>query len=379
MERLNAEEFNKLLTPVSQESVSGENYEYDELYLALDELALGTEESEMGDSVIEGKDPDYRTLYKNTLSLWSKTRDLRVASFFTLSSLCLFGLDGLKDGLSLIEYLVKEQFDTFYPQLDPDDDNDPTERINILAMLSPTDGAFSDAYHVLAHIRDLKLVPELDYTLRDYLVLTGYLDSKEDKDLSSLLAQIATVPVSSVTAQLEKVEQILVINQNLCSIFNEKVGDKGYLTMDSMDHELNYLKSLYSSVIKNSNQSLADSTESSDEQGLSNGSNEALVANETNSGNAKAVALKAQDPLLAPQAFNLESYKVKNRNDALLLLKKSAEYFQVAEPTSPVPFLINRALKMANMNFMDLLGEIDQNALDRGREQFGVKPDNGDN
>ena len=82
MERLNAEEFNKLLTPVSQESVSGENCEYDELYLALDELALGTEESEMGDSVIEGKDPDYRTLYKNTLSLWSKTRDLRVASFF---------------------------------------------------------------------------------------------------------------------------------------------------------------------------------------------------------------------------------------------------------------------------------------------------------
>ena len=379
MERLNAEEFNKLLTPVSQESVSGENCEYDELYLALDELALGTEESEMGDSVIEGKDPDYRTLYKNTLSLWSKTRDLRVASFFTLSSLCMFGLDGLKDGLSLIEYLVKEQFDTFYPQLDPDDDNDPTERINILAMLSPTDGAFSDSYHVLAHIRDLKLVPELDYTLRDYLVLTGYLDSKEDKDLSSLLAQIATVPVSSVTAQLEKVEQILVINQNLCSIFNEKVGDKGYLTMDSMDHELNYLKSLYSSVVKNSNQSLADSTESSDEQGLSDGSNETLVANETNSGNAKAVALKAQDPLLAPQAFNLESYKVKNRNDALLLLKKSAEYFQVAEPTSPVPFLINRALKMANMNFMDLLGEIDQNALDRGREQFGVKPDNGDN
>lgn len=103
---MNAEEFNKLLTPVSQESVSGENCEYDELYLALDELALGTEESEMGDSVIEGKDPDYRTLYKNTLSLWLKTRDLRVASFFTLSSLCLFGLDGLKDGLSLIEYLV---------------------------------------------------------------------------------------------------------------------------------------------------------------------------------------------------------------------------------------------------------------------------------
>lgn len=379
MERMNDEDFSKLLSPVSADSVSGENCEYDELYLALDELALGTEENEMGDSVIEGKDPDFRTLYKNTLSLWGKTRDLRIASFFTLASLSLFGIDGLKDGLRLIEYLVKEQFDTFYPQLDPDDDNDPTERINILAMLSPTDGAFSDAYHVLAHVRDFKLVKELDYTLRDYLVVSGYLDSKEDKELSSLLAQISAVPLSSIKAQLEKVEQVLVINQNLCSIFNEKVGDRGYLNMDSLAHELSYLKNLYSSVIKNSNQSLADSTESSDEQGLSDGSNETLVANETNSGNTKAVALKAQDPLLAPQAFNLESYKVKNRNDALLLLKKSAEYFQVAEPTSPVPFLINRALKMANMNFMDLLGEIDQNALDRGREQFGVKPDNGDN
>lgn len=380
MERMNDEEFSKLLSPVSADSVSGENCEYDELYLALDELALGTEENEMGDSVIEGKDPDFRTLYKNTLSLWGKTRDLRVASFFTLASLSLFGIDGLKDGLRLIEYLVKEQFDTFYPQLDPDDDNDPTERINILAMLSPTDGAFSDAYHVLSHIRDFKLVKELDYTLRDYLVVSGYLDSKEDKDLSSLLAQISAVPLSSIKAQLEKVEQVLVVNQNLCSIFNEKVGDRGYLNMDSLAHELSYLKNLYSSVIKNSNQVLEDENSVADEQNDkeqdSSESNATFV--ETSSGNTKAIAAKAKDPLIA-QSFNLETYKVKNRNEALLLLKKSAEYFQTAEPTSPVPFLINRALRMANMNFMDLLGEIDQNALDRGREQFGVKPDNGDN
>ncbi|MCR5084844.1 MAG: hypothetical protein K6A65_05015, partial [Succinivibrionaceae bacterium] len=71
-------------------------------------------------------------------------------------------------------------------------------------------------------------------------------------------------------------------------------------------------------------------------------------------------------------AFSLDAYAPTTRSEALLLLRKAADYFQKAEPTSPVPFLIKRAVRMAEMNFIELLGEIDQNALDRGREQLGV-------
>ncbi|MGN0915480.1 MAG: hypothetical protein ACI4NE_03900, partial [Succinivibrio sp.] len=52
--------------------------------------------------------------------------------------------------------------------------------------------------------------------------------------------------------------------------------------------------------------------------------------------------------------------------------------FKNTEPTSPVPYLIDRAIRMANMNFMELLAEKDQNAVDRGREQLGVKSENYD-
>ena len=65
--------------------------------------------------------------------------------------------------------------------------------------------------------------------------------------------------------------------------------------------------------------------------------------------------------------------KARNRSEALLLLRKGCEYFQTAEPTSPVPFLVNRALRMAEMNFMDLLSEIAPDSVDRGRDILGIK------
>ena len=59
---------------------AGEDCEYDSLYMGLESLATPVEAQEMGDSVIEGQDPDYRKLQKDCEKLWTRTRDLRVAS-----------------------------------------------------------------------------------------------------------------------------------------------------------------------------------------------------------------------------------------------------------------------------------------------------------
>ncbi|MGN0914875.1 MAG: ImpA family type VI secretion system protein [Succinivibrio sp.] len=307
-------DFQNLLTAVSQDSVSGENCEYDDVYLSLDTYALGTPEDEMGDSVIEGKDPDYRELYSACLKLWEKTRDLRVACYFTLSSVCLFGLEGLRDGLKLIDYLVKEQFDSFYPQLDPDDDNDPTERINVLAMLSPVEGAYSDPYRFLAHTRDFKLVKELDYTLRDYLVVSGYLESSDNRDLSSLNAQLCSVPATSIQERLSVLDEVLSLVDGICDSFNEKIGNSGFLTLDSLKHELQLMRGMYANAIKNSS-SVAVSSEEEVH-------NTAQVS--VSSPASAAVSVPA-----SASVVNIDSYVPKNRNDAVALLKKGAEYFNL--------------------------------------------------
>lgn len=365
MERITENDLLLTLAPLSGDNPAGENCEYDELYLSLESYALGTPEDEMGDSIIEGKDPDYRALYSACLKLWEKTRDLRVACFFALSSVCLFGLSGLKDGLRLVDYLVKEQFDSFYPQLDPDDDNDPTERINVLSMLSPVEGAYSDPYKFLSHIREFKLVKELDYTLRDYLVSSGYLEAKDSRDLSTLNAQLFSVPVSSVKEQSVLLDEVIALSEDICNTFNEKVGNSGYLSLDALKHELSVMKGMYANVLKNTNSQ--ESAPATQEQ-------KAEIKDSLNS----QVADTVKTETVVKTVFNIDAYTPANRNEAIVLLKKSAEYFLNAEPTSPVPYLINRAVRMANMNFMDLLAEIDQNAVDRGREQLGVKTENTD-
>lgn len=361
MNILDSKALSDMMTPLTPDNPCGENMEYDELYLSLDGLALGTPASEMGDSIVEGKDPDYRKLYDSCLKLWEKTRDLRVGCFFTLSSLCLCGIEGLHQGLTLIDYLVREQFDGLYPQLDPDDDNDPTERINILAMISPAEGGYSDPYNFITHLRQVKLVSELPYTFRDYLIGSGFLDgASTEVDINSLNSQMMAVSVSEIQSCYDTVNGMIELTDSICDTFNSKIGDTGYLVMDSLKHELTSLKNFYQNYL-----STAKSTDNAE-----NASSEIESVKTAD----KAVTSVASEQRVNP-AFSIDSFVPSDRKEALLLLKKSAEYFQKAEPTSPVPFLINRALRMANMNFIDLLGEIDSNALDRGREQLGVKPE----
>lgn len=366
MDLLTYEEIDELLAQLG-DTDCGENCEYDELYLQLDELALGTPSSQMGDSYIDGKEPDYRTLYKNCVELFKKTHDLRVASFFTLVLLHSEGLEGLKKGLKIINYLVSTKFDNFYPQLDPDDDNDPTERINILCMLSPENGAYSDQYNFLSQLRSIKLIDELPYSYRDYLVSSGFLESVNNElDVNVLNSQMNAIPLVSIQDRLTLVNDIFSLIDSTISIFNERVGDLGYLSMESLKHELSVLRNFYNSFVKNSvvhDESVSNEVIEENE--------EKLEKNGTSS-NLSGQRIKEQN------AFDLNSFEPRNRNEALLLLKKSADYFLKTEPTNPVPYLLNRALRMANMNFIDLLAEIDQNALDRAREQLGVLQNNND-
>ena len=54
-----------LLAPVSEESPSGADLEYDPTFGELERTALGKPEQVMGDDVIEAEDPDWRAAIRN--------------------------------------------------------------------------------------------------------------------------------------------------------------------------------------------------------------------------------------------------------------------------------------------------------------------------
>lgn len=346
-------DLDKLLVPVAHDNAGGESSEYDPLYMELDELASGLPPSLMGDSVVEGKEPDWRLLKRNCLELWQKTRDLRVAVYLTISSLCLDGLAGFRDGLKIIRYLTDELWADFWPRLDADDDNDPTERINIYSMLSPQQGSYSDPLAFISRFRDTALVEGKPYTLRDFLIASGEQEPGDASFNAPLFeAEMSAVPAEMMSSGLEIVSEIEEILKSISDAVYEKTGGEGAPDFASLRSELKSMRVFYASRL-----SVVGEEPASD-------NNEAAESN--------AVSGDASAGSSGGRAFNLNAFRPSSRGEALLLLRKSAEFFRSTEPTNPVPYLLERALRIAEMNFIELLGDIDPGSLDRIKEQLGI-------
>ncbi len=346
------------LTTELPDNRCGDNCEYDQSYMELDSLAVGVPDSEMGESVSEGKDPDFPKLCSTCLSLWEKTRDLRVATYYTIGLSCCNGLEGLKFGLQIIDYLIDNMWDVFYPQLDPDDDNDPTERVNILHMLSPQSGSYNDPIRFIFHLRQNRFVDSLPYSIRDVMVVQGFIEGKADNEVDPVIvnAELNGVPAEEMEKRGQCVDDILALLDKISSSMNEKMGNAGYLNLEALIAEMKSVKKFISSYKKGG--------VSSDES--SNVQETGVTEQKTDLGNGGSESGKKYI------GFDIKSFVVSDRGDALMLIKKCSDFFAKTEPTSPLPFLLNRALRMSDMNLLDIMREIDENSVSKAMEQLGV-------
>lgn len=343
----------KMLSVIPGEDPAGKLEEYSPLYLQLDELARGKPASTMGDSIIEGTDPDWYELRNACLKLWETTRDLRVAMYLAIAEFSLEGPKGFSDALAVTEYLVEHLWPDFFPRLDPDDDNDPTERLNIFAMISPPSRSYSDPLMFISKFRMLKLADGKKYTLRDLLIINGELEVSEDNlDPALFQGEMRSVPIDEMRRHKEVVGQIIARLDHITELVNNQLPGEGLAFADLLG-ELKTLQNFYDGYL------LSPETEPAEEPA------EPAASPEPVSPVRRSAAV-----------FDLDSFVPANRAEALLMLKKSAEYFRMTEPTNPVPLLVDRALRMANMSFLDLLGEVEPGALEKGREIFGVRPEN---
>jgi type VI secretion system ImpA family protein len=336
------------------ENPAGQNLEYDPLYMEMDSLAVEVPDSFMGESKLEGRGPDWKKLSKNCLELWGKTRDLRVAVYLVIAeTLGGGGLEGLAAGLKLPVFLVKELWDSFYPKLDPDDDNDPLERLNVLAMISPQTGAVNDPIMFIPRFREIRLVPSLNYTLRDLLISLNEIEVNDNRFIDSRLlrAELMNVAVTEIEGQSALVKEARDLITELGNEMDGKMAGSYSVDMSTLTHELDRMASLYGSLLESLNPAA-----------------EGTVAESADS----------PAPSVTPNSgekISLLSYRASTRAEALLMLKKGAEYFQTQEPNSPIPLLINRALRFSEMNFIELIEDIVPDAVSRGRDILGIKPE----
>ena len=342
----------ELAKPLAGENPAGENMEYNQNYLELETLASGQ-------GMAEGEGPDWKLLAKNCKVLWEKTRDLRVAVYLTIAETATGGIKELAAGLGLIDFLVKEMWDTVYPLLDPDDDNDPTERINIFTMLSPEAGAMNDPVMFINRLRETKIVPVLPYRIRDLLIAQGEIEPLDGKtvDLNLIIGELMGVPLPQVTEQADYAKDVKELIESICKEAGEKMSGGNTLSLAALAKESDKLIRFFNNYF-----AAAGEAEEKDSAGE-------VPAGEVSAGETPGEARAAPGPAAA--SVNITNYKPATRADALSLLRKVIDYYQNAEPGSPIPLLLSRALRMAQMNFLELLENIAPEAAARGRDILG--------
>ena len=158
----------ELLKPISDEFPCGEDF----LMIRVSRNSKPCLEARRKHSSQPAEPPDYKSLRSRCLELFARSKDLRVAVTLMVASLELDGLSGFRECLVLIKGLLENYWSTFYPQLDPADDNDPLQRMNIVASMAMPVGTYGDSFRILERLRRTPLCDSVQmgrYNLADIL------------------------------------------------------------------------------------------------------------------------------------------------------------------------------------------------------------------
>jgi type VI secretion system protein ImpA len=326
----------KLLAPVAGDSPSGLNLEYDPAFLKLEKDAQGKDEQVIGSVTSAAEPPDWNVVCEQALQLLERTKDLRVAAHLARGLLHKQGVSAFAEGLSLIRGLLESQWATVHPQLDPDDDNDPTMRITALAALtaSPVVVALRAAPLLISRV----LGP---LSLNDIVPTEGTPDS----------ARIQGIFMEASLAELEACAGALKSGhgdlQAVDQIFETHTGSRG----PDMTTLLRYFHQ--------AGQALQPRLE------------ERRAAEQASSG-AVGDAPAAAGGVSSARAL---SGDILSREDVVRAFDKICAYFQRHEPSSPIPLLVERCKRLVTMDFLEILQDMAPDGVNQAQVVTGKRGD----
>ena len=322
-----------LLKPVSDAAPCGRDLEYEPPFLALQELARGKPEQAMGDKVRAGQEPPWATVRDSAQELFASTKDLRVAGILHQALLKTAGVAGLEAGLNLMNALLQRYWDGLYPLLDVEDDNDPTFRVNSLIAALVSDD-------VLATLRLAPVVESKQFgkhSLRNWRIATGTIkvesaegqENEPEKLRTRLDAAFGDAPVESLATSAALVGAAL-----------EHLNAVQHILLDKADGIPDDLKPL--------------STDLKEMKTLIDGHLTRRGVGVPGTGEQEGAAGQAGGDA---QGQSL-SGAIRNRTDVITTLDKICDYYAKTEPSSPVPLLLQRAKRLVNKDFMEIIRDL---------------------
>lgn len=335
----------KLLEPIPGDDPCGADLQYDPTFGALMRKAETGEPVEIGspgEPGYERKDPEepsWPEVRRECLELFGQTKDLRLATVLTVAVLRMEGLPGLRDGLALIHGLLDRYWDHLHPKLDPDDNNDPTERLNTLAALAAPPGTFGDPWKFQHRLRSAPLAESRQlgrFSLREIEVANGdasdWPDGQPRPEQSVISGAFREMPQERLAELAEAATQSLELVKSLDGLLRDRAGG---------GPDLSGLRTMLSRIVAQFQPHLAGPEAAGEE--TPNG--EAAPGGE---GHAPAARLAGE---------------VTSVRDALLALDKIVRYYDTHEPSSPVSLVVRCAQRLVSKKFEEITRILDPDAV----------------
>ncbi|NYZ64307.1 type VI secretion system protein TssA [Luteimonas deserti] len=317
-------------TALDADAPSGPDLEYDAEFMALERAVAPRGERIVGDAG-EGEGPDWDRLVPSAIVLLERSRDLRLAVVLCSGWLAQSGLPGWRDGLALVHGLLADLWDSVHPQLDAEDDNDPTARVNALMPLA-------DPFGLLGRLRTTPFVrsPRLGaFSLRDLRLATGSLKptdpDAEVASMSELEACCLDCPEPVLAASVEAVHEALAHARAIDALLGERLSTQAPELRPLLTDLFELDRFLQAQWTARTGAAGHDELETGTSDGA--GSAPGAGASGTNAG-------------------------IGGPGDVVRRIDELCEYYARHEPSSPVPILLRRAQRLVGRSFEDLLRDL---------------------
>jgi type VI secretion system protein ImpA len=298
-----------LLQEITPEAPSGENLEYDPTFLAMEQAAQGKPEKQMGDETIPAEPPNWQEVKQKALELAGRTKDLRVGMCLARALVRTDGMPGLRDSLAVLRGYVQQHWDSVHPQLDPDDANDATTRVNSLVPLR-------DPETMLYAVREIPLVRSATagvFSYADVLIARGDLPTAADKEaptrelINGAFSEVALEDLQAIAEACAEARETAI---GLEADVTERAGVSQAADLSALPSLLGQLHEFLS---------------------------EQLAARGVGVASAQVEGGGEADPTAA------DSGAIRSRDDVVRSLDRISKYYEVHEPASPIPLLMERA------------------------------------
>lgn len=343
-------------TPISAENSCGENLEDDSGFQSFFFEAEGTPERYDGSNTLPAEPPDWRDIKKKALAYLDTTKDLKLIAILSQAVLNTEGIVKFEECLKGLSTLLQGNWDEVFPPLD-EDDGDPMERVSALGDLNHSFIVNTLKNTPLGSVKGLgeatlstieKAVNGADDSPLTLSQIKGIFSEISDEDSTLTYTAIAQCSVHLST-----------INQ----LFIDKSGNEYSISFDTTIDTLSELQNVFAKYGKVAIEIEEPESDSDDEGG-------ADISSASQNANQSGNQLVGGGTNVQPFS---QGGRISSRKDVEKCFEMILDYYETYESSSPVPILVNRANKLVNLSFLEIMKDIYPDAITTLQQLGGLE------